>query len=130
MHLFRRFTWTLILLTSFCLPITSCYWINQPDEEESGSVNLSLEEMSGAEYNYSIFLNDSLQPEKGYGFTILLNNKELLRQTHEIAETELIIYKDKQSAITAAETMIDKLKNDVHQNQTSSTHSTPTQSLE
>lgn len=128
MRLSKRLTWI-----AFILPVVfginySCYWINQPSEEEAGSLSLSQDELSGAEYGYTLFLNDSLHPEKGYGFTLLLNKKELLRQSHEVNDEELILYKDKISAITAAELMIDKLKNASNQNSASPPTPTPTSS--
>lgn len=102
--------WTCILLVYFLFMTTSCYWINPPSEDESGSMALTEEEMNGAIYEYKTYYLDSMRKEGGLGFIILLNNKELLRRSHEIIDNDIIPYKTELEASVAAEAFIEKLK--------------------
>lgn len=92
---------------------TSCYWINPPSEDESGSMALTEEEMGGAFYDYKTYYIDSTHKERGLGFIIYLNNKELLRKSHEIMDEDIVPFQSVAAASIAAEAYIEKLKSAV-----------------
>ncbi len=113
--IFRLRNWSLLVFIFLSLFISSCFWINEPNADEIGSLELSADEISGETYSYKIFLNDSSNQSFGYGFLVKLNNRELVRQCHENIDGEIEKYKTANAAMIAAETMIDYLKNTARQ---------------
>lgn len=112
--------WTCIFISYVVIMTTSCYWINPPSEDESGSMALTEEEMGGAFYDYKTYYLDSTHKERGLGFIIYLNNKELLRQSHESMDEDIVPFQSVAAASIAAEAYIEKLKSAVKNSPTPS----------
>jgi hypothetical protein len=102
--------WYIIFLSICTLGLNSCFWFNEPNADEAGSIELSEDEISGVSYSYAVFLNDSSNPNKGYGFSISINGKELMHQSHENHDGEIALFESEESAKTAAITTITSLK--------------------
>lgn len=90
---------------------TSCFWVNEPNEEEMGNLELTDAEKSGENYTYKILLNDSTKPNLGFGFIIYINDREIIHQSHENTGEAISSYNSFENASYAAKNMINKLKN-------------------